>query len=109
MSKPKGGRMKGMTKEITDARKVLRRDDELAAMVSDDVIEAYEVVRGVMKDTSAPAASRRAAANDVLNMFSKVHARSAEVLKDFYGENGEDVPDEVEKASNVKPIFDYQS
>ena len=102
-----GGRKPGMTKEIVDARKHLRTWAELEHEVSEDVLEAYNVVRGVMKDSTAPPASRRAAANDIIAFFKELQQKSEKKLEDFEsgfeGNSGEDSED----GSNVQPLFKW--
>jgi len=106
------GRNKGTTKEVTDARKTIQTEKDLSARISQDAIKAYNVIVDVMEDDKASAASRRAAAGDVLSMFSKVHRNSKEVLKEFEQkqrqDNGEDDDGSGEDdQSNVMPLFEY--
>lgn len=62
-------RVKGQNKSIDKARKYLRSLDDVKDLLSDHFIEAYNVIYAVMTDEKAPAASRRAAARDIITMY----------------------------------------
>lgn len=102
-----GGRKPGMTKEITDARKILRTQAELEGEISKDALAAYNTIRNVMYTEDAPAASRRAAAKDVLDMFKMLHEKSEKTVEEFYGEFDGDNEGGSEDGSNVQPLFKY--
>lgn len=101
-----GGRKPGMTKEIVSARKHLRTWAELEHEVSEDVLEAYNVVRSVMKDSTAPPASRRAAANDIIAFFKELQQKSEKTVEDFEGSFENDGGDS-DDGSNVQPLFKW--
>lgn len=86
-TKKVAGRTKGMNKDLVNAKKHLRTWAELEGEVSSDVLQAYDVIRGVMKNDNAPPASRRAAANDIINFFKEMQERSEKRLEGFYGED----------------------
>lgn len=104
-SKGIGGRKPGMTKDITDARKIIRTQGELEGEISKDALKAYSVIRGVMEDTNAPGASRRAAAKDVLDMFKVLLENSEKKLEDFYGEFEDSNSESEEDSGNVQFLF----
>ena len=96
-----------MTKEIVSARKHLRTWAELEHEVSEDVLEAYNVIRGVMKNSEAPPASRRAAANDIIAFFKELQEKSEKTVEEFYGEFDGDSEGGSEDGSNVQPLFKW--
>ena len=103
-----GGRKRGMDKRVLDARKHIRTWGELEYKVSDDVLEAYNVIRGILRDESAPAATRRSAANDIIAFFEQMRQRSEKIVEEF--EEGYSSSEEGEEApanSNIKPLFKF--
>ncbi len=104
-----GGRKRGMNKKVLDSRKALRTWGELEYRVSDDVLEAYNVIRGILKDEQAPPATRRSAANDIIAFFEKIKENSAKIVEEFEEEyNGGSSKDvQEDSASNVRPMFQW--
>ena len=103
-----GGKPKGMNKEVLDSRKIIRTQGELEYNISKDVLAAYNTVRAVMYDESAPAASRRAAANDIITMFEALRKKSEKVLEDFESTRTANGSDGTEKTDdNVRPMFKF--
>jgi len=103
-----GGRKKGMNKKILDSRKNLRTWGELEYKVSQDVLDAYNIIRNVMNDQEAPAATRRSAANDVIAFFEKMKDESEKVVQEFEEEyNGEQGGTKESESDNVQPLFKW--
>jgi len=103
-----GGKPKGMNKAVLDARKIIRTQGELEYKISQDVIDAYNVIRNVLADESAPAASRRAAANDIIKMFEALQEKSEKIVEEFE-ESREDRQSgkEDKDGDNVMPMFKW--
>ena len=103
-----GGKPKGMNKEVLDARRIIRTQGELEYKISQDVIDAYNVIRNVLADESAPAASRRAAANDIIKMFEALQEKSEKIVEEFE-ENREDRQTEGSQGNseNITPMFKF--
>lgn len=103
-----GGRKKGMGKEVINARRILRTQDDLETEISKDVMAAYSTIRETMYDKSAPPATRRSAANDIIAMFDKLHAKSEKVVEEFEGRYSEENPsDDAPSDGKVQPIFKF--
>ena len=103
-----GGRKRGMNKKVLDSRKALRTWGELEYRVSDDVLEAYNVIRGILRDESAPPATRRSAANDIIAFFEKIKENSEKVVEEFEEEyNGEQGGTKESESDNVQPLFKW--
>tara|TARA_Y100000593_G_scaffold94032_1_gene191218 strand:- start:32472 stop:32828 length:357 start_codon:yes stop_codon:yes gene_type:complete len=103
-----GGRKRGMNKKVLDSRKALRTWGELEYRVSDDVLEAYNVIRGILKDEKAPPATRRSAANDVIAFFEKIKENSEKVVEEFEEEyEGNSGNSTENQDSNVRPMFNF--
>ena len=103
-----GGRKRGMNKKVLDSRKALRTWGELEYRVSDDVLEAYNVIRGILHDTDAPPATRRSAANDIIAFFEKIKENSEKIVEEFEEEyNGEQGGTKESESGNVQPLFKW--
>lgn len=103
-----GGRKRGMNKKVLDSRKALRTWGELEYRVSDDVLEAYNVIRNILRDESAPPATRRSAANDIIAFFEKIKENSAKIVEEFEeGYNGEQGGAKESESNNVQPLFKW--
>ncbi len=76
-------RVKGQDKTVDKARKLLRSREEIHDLLSDHFKEAYWVIYDVMTDTSASAASRRSAANDIITMFMQAVPDAQKIVDDF--------------------------
>lgn len=83
MAGKKPGRRPGMTKEVVQSRRILDKYDELRELVTEDFMDAYDVIRGVMRDEKAGHATRRQCANDVITIYLKMHKDAIEVVETF--------------------------
>lgn len=114
-------RVKGQDKSIDKARKYLRSLDDVKDLLSDHFIEAYNVIYAVMTDEKAPAASRRAAARDIITMYFDQYQDSKDKVEEFFNqlEGESDEPEErivqpAEKEDDeysqdtVVPIFKFK-
>lgn len=98
MSEPKGpGRRRGMTKDVVQSRRILDRHNDIKEAVEQDVLEAYGVIRGVMKDESATPATRRQCAGDIIAIYNAMHKDSIDVVKDFEQGSGKQYDDEAKR------------
>lgn len=102
-----GGRKRGMDKRVLDARKHIRTWGELEYKVSADVLEAYNVIRGVMYNQEAPAATRRSAANDIIAFFKEMKENSEVIVKEFEENYEGGQPEEKSEVDNVQPLFKW--
>jgi hypothetical protein len=104
-----GGRKRGMNKKVLDSRKALRTWGELEYRVSDDVLEAYNVIRGILKNEEAPPATRRSAANDIIAFFEKIKENSEKIVQEFEEEynGGEQGGSKEDDGTNVQPLFKW--
>jgi len=105
-----GGRPKGSSRKVVNARKVLRTQQDLEESIGKDAVDAYNVIRDVMNDDKAPPASRRAAAGDILAMFSKLYHNSEQRVKEYEENKGieKDSQESQENdENNVRPLFAY--
>ena len=102
-----GGRKRGMDKRVLDARKHIRTWGELEYRVSDDVLEAYNVIRNVMYSEDAPAATRRSAANDIIAFFKEMKENSEEIVKEFEENYEGGRSEEKSEGDNVQPLFKW--
>lgn len=103
------GRKPGTNKKVVNARKVLRTQQDLEERISDDAVEAYNVIYEVMSNSSAPPASRRAAAGDILGMFNRLKENSDKVLEDFNSklEDQDSKEGNGDQDDNVRPLFQF--
>ena len=101
MAGNKPGRRPGLTKEVVQSRKVLDKFDDLREKVAEDVVEAYDVIAGVMRNEDAAPATRRQCAGDIISLYQKVHKDSIEVVREFE-QNSENPSEYAEKAEEQK-------
>lgn len=85
------------SKESVQARKTLRKLHDIHELVSEAAVEAVETMITVMRDTTQPGATRKAAAKDVLDLYMKFAAHA----KDQIPEGGNR---EVEKDTAYAPV-----
>lgn len=104
---------KGMDKSIVRARKVVRTFAELEdKVINEDMIDAYRVIVDTMHDKEAPAATRRAAANDILAIAQSLNKDAIQKLKDFERKQLEQVIDDVSKEDDENEegeVLSFQS
>jgi len=98
-------RPKGTTSDVQKARKILKKADQLKDKVHDDVFKAYDTILEVMQDKDAVAATRRAAAMDIIAFFNKVH-EDADLRIQQYEASHRDDPEEEESDDEVNPDED---
>lgn len=78
------GRTKGTTKEVMASRKVLEGLVNLKeAFLTEDIINALEVMRAGMNDDKATPAGRQKCAKELINLYFQLHKDSLEVVAEF--------------------------
>lgn len=103
MAESKGpGRRRGMTKDVVQSRRILDRHNDLKEQVEQDVLDAYAVIRGVMKDESATPATRRQCAGDIIAIYDRMHKDSIEVVKDFEQGSGKQYDEEAKRQKSER-------
>lgn len=85
-------RPKGITKAVQSDRRIIAMMDELKKRVSDDVVEAYQVMTSVMRDTSASATARKGAAETVIKLHNAFYKEATGENQDNVGEESEQLP-----------------
>lgn len=106
---------KGMDKSIIRARKVVRTFAELEdKVINEDMIDAYRVIVATMHDKEAPAATRRAAANDIISIAQSLNKDALKKLEDFEQRQLEQVIDDIseeqdEEVDEVGSVLSFKS
>lgn len=79
----KGGRPHGSDDSIVAARKTVKNFVKLEKKVNTALFRAFDILLAVMDDTSAPAATRKAAAVEILNMYQKFYGDASARLEEY--------------------------
>lgn len=79
----KGGRPHGSDDSIVAARKTVKNFTKLEKKVNAALFRAFDILLAVMDDEKAPAATRKAAAVEILSMYQKFYGDATGRLEEY--------------------------
>lgn len=79
----KGGRPVGSDDTVVAARKTVKNFVKLEKKVNAALFRAFDILLAVMDDEKAPAATRKAAAVEILNMYQKFYGDAMERVAEY--------------------------
>jgi len=79
----KGGRPFGSDDTVVAARQTVKNFTKLEKKVNKALFRAFDILLAVMDDEKAPAATRKAAAVEILNMYQKFYGDAVERVAEY--------------------------